>query len=58
MRLTIMDYAIGEVHSYVVDGHIECPETLVEQLGYNLDDCHYMYHYGEISINGEIITKK
>lgn len=58
MRLTIMDYSTGEVHSFSVDlDYKECTEEFIEQLGFNLDDCYYMYHEGEISVNGEIITK-
>lgn len=51
MRLTVLEYSTGKVYSYnwTFGGELDAEEYL-QEMGFNLDDCHYMVHSRPIEI--------
>lgn len=53
MRLTVLEYSTGKVYSYnwTFGGSEKFDaEEYLEEMGFNLDDCHYMVHRSPIMI--------
>ena len=52
MRLTVLEYSTGKVYSYTFTFGSEGfdAEDYLQEMGFNLDDCHYMVHKSPIMI--------
>ena len=51
-RLTVLEYTEGKVYSYTI--HLTAgfdAENYLTELGFNLNDCHYMVHKSPIEIH-------
>lgn len=55
-RLTILDFATGEVDIYPVECDTEPDmEELLEEFGHNADDCQWMFGSGNITFYKEVL---
>lgn len=56
-HLVILDYATGEVDIYPsnIDDDDLCMEDLLNKLGHNANDCHWIFTSGNITFHGEVI---
>ena len=51
MRLTVLEYSTGKVYSYSwTFGEGLDAEEYLQEMGFCLDDCHYMVHSKPIEI--------
>ena len=55
-KLIILDYVTGETHIYNVYVSEELPiEEVIERLGFNTNDCHWMCSSKDIIFHGEAV---
>ena len=53
-HLTILDFNTGNVDIYPVS-HIEDEESVIEELGHNVDGCQWMISDGQITFPKEVL---
>lgn len=41
--LAVMDYSSSQIHLYKFDKDVQMDDEVVAKLGYNLDECYWMY---------------
>lgn len=53
-KLIILDFTTGEVDIYPVS-HIDDVESVIEELGHNVNDCQWMISGGQITFHKEVL---
>lgn len=53
-KLVILDYGTGDIDIYPIQ-HLEDPESVIEDLGHKIDDCHWMVSPGNITFHKEML---
>lgn len=42
-KLAIIDYSTASIHIYDIDPEIDIDESYIESLGFNIDECYWMF---------------
>jgi hypothetical protein len=53
-KLIILDFNTGDVDIYPVS-HIDDAESVIKELGHNVDDCQWMVSNGQITFHKEVL---